>query len=1023
MAIKKNKSYRVGFLGFFTIFCYCLCVTIGIVWASVGFAFATGQFDEEKIYPNSLYFEYDALPFEDVEKNRNDCLRITGITEEIKEEMIAQADQSEKVYLEQNILVDRPFIVRCTPEDATVLEVNLICSDPSIATVPETVNIGEPVIITPTLVNGVNKGGFIEIRASATNGTYSGASLKVLIDVPVNNLGLSLPSTFESEIVTIVENPPENPPEEPGNEEPQAQSLYGLESVPVGERVYYMYEGDETTLQNSISPTNAINPTLNSTNTFSSYLKDNKVISYFLDNPNGYGTNFQLNSETGEITANKEGIYKIWAKVLKTYDDEIYVSDYKFEYDFETVIPEEKLVGRYVYSYIYIEVKPIVLEKITVSNSPININLFESVEISAINDLHVQLFSNRNETNYFASDINKLSLVSSDPNVLHIEKISGTDSWRLTAVSEPIGLSLILSHPDYPDITYEIENISINIIEISKIELEGTGKQSISSTHNDMVEVNIQKTTEEGTEVIVVPGSWDFSQSVTITSSDPNNPVPTYSMYKIFATGVYNNDEYKDEEFVNEQGNAIITLGAFYKGIGCEVTNTMESGAYTFVEALSRGTIRLYACIIKTDINGNPVDMDGEIITTESQSYVKIAESDPIDLTVKELLRTLTTKTNVTTLDEGGNPSEEEVEIAQGSKVIVENGSKLDISLIPNSNGAIIDAIKYDLLKLEHSDYLFPTITENNLSVSFENAELTNLGSNYADETLSIQVYTGSKYEVLKTISFRVVEVPVSEIKINTNAEPDVEGGKYYTIIGNLDIVKDNSGVVTELSTTWGKVVDYELVAFELLEPTFTASDLDYGAENPIVPKPLGVTNKGYEYRSLDTSILQTSEDSNSTLIVKRINEEVRLQVISAYDDTVTDEITLKFTLPEQKFKWTELQGATITKSELEAGFKLNIEQIALEIATGVEVIGSDKNTWIKGNQMIGDSNSIKFKISEKDNENLVMVDVLSTNDYYGYVAKFKDSFATTGTFIVTAYIETIDGLIFSKDYEFTIIE
>ena len=172
MAIKKSKSYKMGFLGFFTILCYCLCITIGIVWVSVGYVFASGGFDEKKIQPNTLFFEYDALPFEDQDKQRNDCLRISGITEEVKEAMIANADASERQYLEQNILVDRTFTVRCTPDDANVLEVDLKCSDTAIATVPATVNIGEPVVITPTLINGVNKGGFVEISAYASNRIY-----------------------------------------------------------------------------------------------------------------------------------------------------------------------------------------------------------------------------------------------------------------------------------------------------------------------------------------------------------------------------------------------------------------------------------------------------------------------------------------------------------------------------------------------------------------------------------------------------------------------------------------------------------------------------------------------------------------------------------------------------------------------------------------------------------------------------------------------------------------------------------
>ena len=142
----------------------------------------------------------------------------------------------------------------------------------------------------------------------------------------------------------MVAETPQEPEQNGGNEETQAQGLGGLDSVPALETVYYMYEGDQTTILNSINPSNALNPTTNAKSVFNSYLQDNKVVSYFLDDPNGYGVDFQLNSQTGEIVANKAGIYKIWAKVLKTYDDEIYVNDYKFEYDFETVIPQEKLM-------------------------------------------------------------------------------------------------------------------------------------------------------------------------------------------------------------------------------------------------------------------------------------------------------------------------------------------------------------------------------------------------------------------------------------------------------------------------------------------------------------------------------------------------------------------------------------------------------------------------------------------------------------------------------------------------------
>lgn len=1015
MAIKKKKSYRLGFLGFMAILCYCLSAVIGLVWISVGVVFVQGGFDEKNIHPTALYFEYPDLTYANNGTHKDECLRITGITQEIKDDMIENAEESLKPILEKNVVVDRKFVVKCNSEEVNILSVNLSSSDPTIATVPRTAEIGKEISITPTKINGINKGGFVEITAWTSQGVYVSETLKVLVDVPIQDVSLSLSDDFDSEIIEYSDEL-----------EPGLQDL-------VGERVYYMYENDSTTINFAVSPQKALNPTLNAGSNFNAHIRANKGYEFDFDESYDKSSNaVELNSQTGNIKVNAQGVYKIWFKIFKTYDDQIYINDYEFEYEgIDEQIPESDLYGRYEYAYLNICVMPIVLVDIQTNNSndnPIRINLFDSIEVN-YNNLAIKLYSNRNETEYFSSAMDMLVLESSNSEIVTVEKV-GAGRWNLTALNSG-NVYFTLYHQFYPEIICELDDVEIKLVEISDIIFEGTSKYSSASEYNDMVKLEMNKNETDDEVEIIFADEWSFANSINIISIDPNLPT-SYSTYKVFAIGSYIDGNFDAFNLNNEQGNPIINTSTFYAGIGYQIDAD-------YIQAVSRGEIDIVACVIRTDINGHPIMIDVEeedefgnpqIVST----YDVVARSNALTVRVVELLRTLSASIDVYS-DE--DVVIEKVDIESTSTIIVENSSSVSISLIPNSLGAIIDATNYGLLRLvcDESD-VYPNLDGTDLSLTFE---INDLGvGEYQTRTVSIQIFTYS-YETIITLNFKVFDVPMESIKLNINMEKNETDGKYH-IVGEPTYTNDKNDntIIKTLSFAWGQWQQDDTIfnTMSLLEPTFTPVTIEkiietlkekepqILPENLIIPKPLEVTNYGHTYISSDPNTLQVK---NNQLLVKKIGvDEVTLTLMSTAKPDIFNTIELKFTIPSYDFNWTIVETTTINATNLTKdnyddgndimGIKLDNLPIKLQVKKGSSDIG---------NILPGDSNKrVSIKFVEGDNftkQNVSIKAIYDENDnYLGQYISSTQQF--TGTIFIDAVIDCGNGLQITQTYEFTVV-
>lgn len=934
-------------LNAFTIVAYCFCCAILIVWIAIIAAFALGYYTPKTVYAEDLYIDNLGENSRLIEyKNGYYVLRVNGITE---------SDNP-------NILVDSSFVVRgkTTPiydDDGNIIDENevtetkikLRSSNPDVATVQAEGNIGEPIQITVTKdENDVNKGGFCFIYVENEQNLMMSKPLVVFVDIPVTDLNIT-------------------------SEDMSIETEDEIEK-------FILYQDETATLNTQFLPLNSQDPSHidNSTN-FNAFRRDPKTVTYEIaeDSPQDVISI----DKYGNITALKTGQVTVIAKTLATYDDIDFVENYEPEMpEYGDYIPPELLEGRYVIKQFVVEVKEVTLEAINIDGRQIDLTLFETSELS-VSDLGISLKASNGNNDYFNNVLNELVLTTNSKG-LEVKKDPKTNKWLFTVLQEPTigqGFVVNVSAPQYPDVSAIIDNFTVLQNEIKELSFWGNSTMDENSEYNDLYEVNITK----NGDVISTSYNdytWDWTNNVEILPMSGNDST-SYTTVKVFAVGAYhNNSDYKEEVFLNEQGEEIIQLGAtFFEGFGREVRGADLSNP-SVVQALARGNIILRAYVIKTDIDGNPIDRNGDIIlfdedgnvvdasgqiiTENVPTFVEISRSGEVTFRVIEKL------TSLSLYVENEKTGEEELfattSTSTSSKFLaVSSYSYHQVRLEANSNGALFDAYNnYSnsgswIRTLANDDILGAEIVEedvNGVQTYYLNLDVRNLNqqSEAVNEEVKIQYYTGNfsifedGYEPIFSLKMCLIEVPVESIKMNVNADPSTTVGDIdcYWISGTLNYGTtqvNGKQEVNSLKSQWGFIDESGRVnEITISQPTFTAGQvqalvgLTEGVDY-VMPKALTITNTGFTYSIHDkngvtsnaASLVATTVGSEivDKIVIKELNTEVYITLTASYQKMengvaipITDTICVSGSLApnvQQSLQWNTENGEYSTTASI----------------------------------------------------------------------------------------------------------
>ncbi len=845
---------KANFLNALATVAYCFCAIIFIIWTSIIVAFCLGYYTPKTVYAEDIAIESEDNPRIEYINNQP-VLRLNGITE---------SDNP-------NVLVDATFIVKgkTTPKtdaDGNVIDDNevtetkiyLSSTNEDVATVSKEANLNEPITITVAKnADGTNKGGFCFINIKNEQGLFMKSPLCIFVDIPVTELEIKSTNMQTEEVD--------------------------------GQKKYYIYESEIGNITTNFLPANSKDPThLDNNSSFARFRKNAKTVEYYFDEESA--KDVVSIDASGKITALKVGEAKIWARTLKTYDDIDFVNNYVPDQPEDAgYIPEEKLVGRYVYTSIVVEVKEVTLDAIEMNQSGlITLDLFKTKTLSAA-DLGITLKASNGSSTYFATLLDDL-IITSKNKELKIEKDTKAKVWNFTVLQYPSsGLTIEVTLPN-SSLSVTSSSFDVNLDNVKALNFEGTSKSDTNKTYNDQVLKNITKYGETITTTYN-DTIWEWENNTEIVPENGKTST-SYFEVKLFAVGTYHyGAQYKEGTFTNEQGQEIIGLSnVTFANFGREVRGSNLTDP-SVVQALSRGTIVLRACVIKTDIDGNPVDLDGNIIkfdqygnvvdengeikTTDMPTFFSIAQSQLVLFKVVENLVDI--EGYFEGLPEYNGSSEN---TAIGVKpVAVSCGSGVSIKLEGNSDGALFDAYNNTTAKgawlrattnAKDEATVNPTLTavedEGGLQKYYLNIEFnaSNLSTEYIEQGVQLMYYTGTSktpdgYENLGLFQFYVIEVPVEKIKINTNVDPTELTGNYepvYKLTGIINYNQKTNGgksEVTSLSVDWGTLDDEgNLTKFELYKPTLTAGEVQIlkgkiVGKDYILPAELQISNVSFE--------------------------------------------------------------------------------------------------------------------------------------------------------------------------------
>jgi hypothetical protein len=467
-------------------------------------------------------------------------------------------------YSEFTIDEDAEIFVLPMPENSTELDIELsILTGNSIISVSQTAKMNEPILVE-VLKDAYDKniGGVARIRAN--QGLYV-AEATIFVDVPVESFQIA------------------------------SSKAGGL------------YVGDTFTVSpTNIFPQYSLNPTILNQN----YNKSDKVIKYYSSDTD-IAT---VNELTGAVTLLEEGEFTIQARVIKTYNLDV---TQKTLDDFiqeaidagEDTMYAQDDYNDYMDSISVVVERTFTVESIAVAGIEVNNNSEDPLyEL----DLH--------ETHYFTpSELGVRLLPQPDSNFTSEQLEYKLKDIEVTSMHKNI-LGEFVENPNITVIPledplrYEITVVEFETWETYRPYLlfyysdEYQAVVHFKVLRNDIESITIEENAQNAIEVVLEEGAsqtFDLEENTIINPFDPTK-APTYTklIYRVDSASAKND---LDELIID------IDEETYY------VTNNI-------ITPLSRGTTRLKALVVETDIDGNAIlDNDENYnIIFEMPEYVTV---------------------------------------------------------------------------------------------------------------------------------------------------------------------------------------------------------------------------------------------------------------------------------------------------------------------------------------------------------------------------------------------------------------
>ncbi len=488
--------------------------------------------------------------------------------------------------VQQYVISDDSYIkILPNPIDATELDVEIIViSGGDVVELPETGKIGENILVTVKQIEKldpntdepildedgnpvmINVGGMAEIEIRTSN--LKTTTCEIVVDVPIEE--------FEADIQV------------------EGEEYNGTASIYMGDTINLSV--DET----SVYPEEALNPT-DRYNSEEEIIADKKVIyralmeyptdsdnwiNYDMPDDDLYASEYLpiINSDSGEVTLNSPGSFRVEMYLFKNYEDQflLNIEDYMADgislEDYYTDIAQYCIIKN-----VEFEVEGVDLNEITYSINPaistnennrIVIDVFDS-NIYTLADLGIELIPT--SSNFESSDLEyrlrDLVVTSSNDDVLRVEKNSGEYAWSVTALDFETPSEI--DEARNTGLIFTIDGVSVRV--------------PFETVINSITELEINN--GQAIDLVISGGNnptFDLLNNTTVTANNPLK-VKTYSKLLFFA------EEDGAENFIEVDQ------------LSKEIGNTLTG--------IGRGSVNITAVIVQTDIDGYPLDsVAGEVI-------------------------------------------------------------------------------------------------------------------------------------------------------------------------------------------------------------------------------------------------------------------------------------------------------------------------------------------------------------------------------------------------------------------------
>ncbi|MGD9901156.1 MAG: Ig-like domain-containing protein [Spirochaetales bacterium] len=661
---------------------------------------------------------------------------------------------------EYTIDEDTDIFIYPTPDNATELTVELsVISGASVISVPETANMNEPITVTVLQnISGYNVGGVA--RLTASQGLYV-TECTIYVDVPVASFSLAKSTTSD------------------------------------------IYVGNNFTVSpTSVLPSNSLNPTGYINNLGQqAYYFSNKVVKYYSSDTDVA----TVNELTGVVTPIAEGTFTISARVVKTYnlaDSIISYADYFANLvanGLDTTYAEEDYYTEVIVPNSTIAEREFTVSSISVSGISVTDNeeepmyefdLYQTVTVTP-DFFGLELLPQAN-SGFTSSQLDyKLPDLLVVP--MHKESPASTvfvqsDKLQITKLSNPLRYQItVLDFETWevyePVILFKYSDDIYAYVHCKILKNDVTGI-TITANANDAIELTLSANNVE---------EYDLEAHTTLSVQDPSKPA-TYS------TLIYRVDL---NELFNENGRQIIAADL--------ITGYIPDNTIT---PLNRGTTRLKALVIETDINGTPV-------LDEFGAYNILFES--VDYTVVHILEELETL-SITIKDY----NEENMHYHIENSVFTGETATLTIDGLTEAQ---ITAFGEDNLLIVSSDSSSVLITEESIEAGVISVNFTAVGTTDAN----ILIIDNITNNLIDYYAIKLVDGEVSthhEISITLNQQTQTT------------IVMGNEAFVMCVPNSQGAFVDaykYGKIEFISTKPDMIEINTSIDDENNIIVKLLAV--------------------------------------------------------------------------------------------------------------------------------------------------------------------------------------